>query len=70
MADRIPPWHQSRVDTGDEVCDVERPGARPVRRAPWLLAEGESIVYLLRNFSCRRLRFCPQATTQRMEISL
>jgi hypothetical protein len=28
--DRIPPWHQGRVDTDDEVCDVQRPGARPV----------------------------------------
>jgi hypothetical protein len=43
--DRIPPWHQGRVDTGDDVCDVEHPGARPVRRAPWLLAEGEIIVH-------------------------
>jgi hypothetical protein len=41
----ILPRHHGQGETADAVWDVERPGARPVRRAPWLRVEGKSIVY-------------------------
>jgi hypothetical protein len=44
---RFPPWDQGRVETADEVCDAQYPGARPVRRVTCLLGEGEVIVHRL-----------------------
>jgi hypothetical protein len=35
---------KGRVDLADEGCEVEHPGARPVRRAPVLLIVGERLV--------------------------
>jgi hypothetical protein len=42
-----PPWHHRHVETTDAVWDIECSGARPVRRAPALLAKGERIVQRL-----------------------
>jgi hypothetical protein len=40
-----PSWHEGYVGTADEIRNVERPGARPVRRSRSLLVEGRIIVH-------------------------